>query len=83
MASCWERRYSAVITGPASDTSSAVARPENWDMGIWSRVRPSRSRWEGASIWVPVWEQRLRLVVRNPSLVRVADLVKAGAGSPG
>ena len=71
------------MTGPASDTSSTVARPENWDMGMSSRVRPSWSRWAGASIWVPVWEEKDSRVSRIPSRVRVQAGERLGTGVPG
>ena len=71
------------MTGPSWETSSTVARPENWDMGIWSRVRPSWNRWAGASMWVPVWEEKVSRVSRKPSRVKVQAGERLGTGVPG
>ena len=58
------------LRGGRSDTSSTTARPQNWEAGSTSSVEPRGSMWDGASMWVPVWEAMVNWVSRNPSRVR-------------
>lgn len=71
------------LRGGRSDTSSTTARPQNWEAGSTSSVEPRGSMWDGASMWVPVWEAMVNWVSRNPSRVREPVGLMEGAAEPG
>ena len=62
---------------------STTARPQNWEAGSTSSVEPRGSMWDGASMWVPVWEAMVNWVSRNPSRVREPVGLMEGAAEPG